>query len=61
MACPFLFENHPIFAPNSREKVSIFARDFGQDFFFPDFELIFSMVVFGIVVVTVAVVNGRRA
>ena len=29
----FFLEIHPIFVPNPREKVSVFARDFGQTFF----------------------------
>ena len=62
VARPFFSEIHPIFAPTSREKISVPARDFGQMLFFPDSEWISSMVVFGIVVViTVAVTTGRRA
>ena len=38
VARPFSFEIHPIFAPKSREKASIFARDFGQELFFSDSE-----------------------
>ena len=46
MARPFFFfEIHPIFVSNFREKVLIFARDFGQDFFFPNqfFQWLFSV------------------
>ena len=61
VARSFSSEIHPIFVPNSREKASVFARDFGQELFFSDSEWTFSMVVFGIVVVVVvAVVTGRR-
>ena len=34
MARPFSFEIHPIFVPNFHEKVSFFARDFGQESLF---------------------------
>ena len=37
----FFLEIHPIFVPNSREKTSIFARDFGQELFFFRFRMDF--------------------